>query len=231
MKRLPRKRRRRPSPRGRSERGLLVHKSPENGSFWNDLADDEIAETRFIAQFTNILNDFLDNYEPEADGMISASPRRRLLAQRPSRADVRCTNNRIAHSVQTLKHLFIVLVTHTHLYFIQRLASGFPRVAARRAIQIQPPFAIDKMSPHRAVVGPCLSRWRPSRSKTCSRARPASLTKLRASHAPHASPAASHARDYSPIAFPSMRRDDEDERARAGRGARSMTCSRVRRRR
>jgi hypothetical protein len=53
---------------GRSERGLLVHKSPENGSFWNDLADDEIAETRFIAQFTNILNDFLDNYEPEADG-------------------------------------------------------------------------------------------------------------------------------------------------------------------
>jgi len=48
---------------------------------------------------------------------------------------------------------------------------------------------------------------------------PASLTKLRASHAPHASPAASHARDYSPIAFPSMRRDDEDERARAVAGA------------
>jgi ribulose-bisphosphate carboxylase large chain len=48
---------------------------------------------------------------------------------------------------------------------------------------------------------------------------PASLTKLRASHAPHASPAASHARDYSPIAFPSMRRDDDDERARAVAGA------------
>jgi hypothetical protein len=50
---------------GRSERGLLVHKSPENGSFWNDLADDPIAEKRFDAQFKKLLDVYLDSYEPE----------------------------------------------------------------------------------------------------------------------------------------------------------------------
>lgn len=50
---------------GRSERGLLVHKSPENGSFWNDLADDPVAEKRFDAQFKKLLDVYLDSYEPE----------------------------------------------------------------------------------------------------------------------------------------------------------------------
>jgi phosphatidylinositol 4-kinase type 2 len=50
---------------GRSERGLLVHKSPENGSFWNDLADDEVAEKRFISRFKQLLIDYLDHFEPE----------------------------------------------------------------------------------------------------------------------------------------------------------------------
>jgi|TARA_B100000683_G_scaffold139345_1_gene135708 hypothetical protein len=51
---------------GRSERGLLVHKSPENGSFWNDLAGDEVAESRFMTQFTKLLIAYLDDYEPGA---------------------------------------------------------------------------------------------------------------------------------------------------------------------
>jgi|UniRef100_A0A7S0KLP1 phosphatidylinositol 4-kinase type 2 len=50
---------------GRSERGLLVHKSPENGSFWNDLAGDEVAEKRFMSRFTKLLIDYLDNMVPE----------------------------------------------------------------------------------------------------------------------------------------------------------------------
>ena len=50
---------------GRSERGLLVHKSPENGSFWNDLAGDEVAESRFMNQFAKLLDDYLENFEPE----------------------------------------------------------------------------------------------------------------------------------------------------------------------
>jgi len=49
---------------GRSERGLLVHKSPENGSFWNDLAGDEVAESRFMSRFRKLLIDYLDNMVP-----------------------------------------------------------------------------------------------------------------------------------------------------------------------
>lgn len=50
---------------GRSERGLLVHKSPENGSFWNDLAGDEVAEARFISLFAKLLGDYLEHFEPD----------------------------------------------------------------------------------------------------------------------------------------------------------------------
>ena len=138
MKRLPRKRRRRPSPRGvpnvvfwcinrqktvRFGTTWLTMKSPKRVSSLNSPISSTISST-------------ITNRKPTDD---SASPRRRLLAQRPSRADVRCTNNRIAHSVQTLKHLFIVLVTHTHLYFIQRLASGFralPRDALSKSSRL-----------------------------------------------------------------------------------------------
>lgn len=46
----------------RSERGELVHKSPNNGSFWNDLDNEKCAEAEaiFMREFEKVLDAFLD---------------------------------------------------------------------------------------------------------------------------------------------------------------------------